>query len=209
MKRGGQTSDRLCACRRAPASIPSLATHGGCSDSSTKAAECSSWFTRRLARESIAPGGWPCGNDSAAPSTSSCKRRPRTTVSTFSHRAARVSARAGVRIPQATERGTRFDAGDADRAHVQRALALERVASLAILRFQGGAKCRHHPTHALRRSAGFRVPDQVACAGKPHRRARIPDHPWSTTASTILHEAMDIEGLKRVPRGLSESGAIR
>ena len=52
-------------------------------------------------------------------------------------------------------------------------------------------------------------PDQVACAENLTGPIRIPDHPLvNETISNCLHEAMDVDGLKRVLEGL-ESGTIR
>ena len=52
-------------------------------------------------------------------------------------------------------------------------------------------------------------PDQVACAENLVGEREIPDHPLvRQTIADCLDEAMDIDGLERLLRGL-ESGAIR
>jgi len=52
-------------------------------------------------------------------------------------------------------------------------------------------------------------PDQVACAENLTGPMRIPDHPLvNETIANCLHEAMDIDGLRRVIAGL-EQGTIR
>ncbi len=52
-------------------------------------------------------------------------------------------------------------------------------------------------------------PDQVACAENLTGEIRIPDHPLvDETIDNCLHEAMDLDGLKRILEGM-ESGAIR
>ena len=52
-------------------------------------------------------------------------------------------------------------------------------------------------------------PDQVACAENLTGPIRIPDHPLvNETIANCLDEAMDLEGLEDVLRGI-ESGAIR
>src|SRR4029450_9909495 len=45
---------------------------------STRAAGCSSWYTRPSAVASIAPSGWRCPSPSWSASTSSCRRGPPT-----------------------------------------------------------------------------------------------------------------------------------
>jgi ATP-dependent Lhr-like helicase len=82
--------------------------------------------------------------------------------------------------------------------------------SLAILRFAGGRKV---PPPIQRMRAEDLViavfPDQAACAENLEGEVRIPDHPLvSETIGNCLHEAMDVEGLKTILRGI-ESGAIR
>ena len=52
-------------------------------------------------------------------------------------------------------------------------------------------------------------PDQVACAENLTGPMRIPDHPLvNETIANCLHEAMDLDGLRRVLEGL-ETGTIR
>jgi ATP-dependent Lhr-like helicase len=82
--------------------------------------------------------------------------------------------------------------------------------ALAILRFRGGRKVappiqRMHAEDLL--ASVF--PDQVACAENLTGEIRIPDHPLvNETIDNCLHEAMDIDGLKRMLEGF-ESGSIR
>src|SRR5689334_2656155 len=82
--------------------------------------------------------------------------------------------------------------------------------SLAVLRFQGGSKVPP-PIQRMRSddllAAVF--PDQAACAENLTGEIRIPDHPLvNETISNCLHEAMDLNGLKRLLDGIAE-GAIR
>ena len=82
--------------------------------------------------------------------------------------------------------------------------------ALMILRFRGGAKVPP-PIQRMRAEdlLASVFPDQVACAENLTGSIRIPDHPLvNETISNCLHEAMDVEGLKRVLEGL-ESGKIR
>ena len=82
--------------------------------------------------------------------------------------------------------------------------------ALAILRFQGGRKVPP-PIQRMRSDdlLASVFPDQVACAENLTGEPRIPDHPLvNETIDNCLHEAMDIEGLKRILQGF-ESGAIR
>jgi ATP-dependent Lhr-like helicase len=82
--------------------------------------------------------------------------------------------------------------------------------ALTILRFRGGAKVPA-PIQRMRAEdlLASVFPDQVACAENLTGPIRIPDHPLvKETVANCLHEAMDVEGLKRVLRGL-ENGAIR
>ena len=60
------------------------------SASSTRAAACSSWCTRRSARASTGPGAWPCASVLRRASASSCRRRP--TRRPSSSRSARSTA---------------------------------------------------------------------------------------------------------------------
>ena len=82
--------------------------------------------------------------------------------------------------------------------------------ALAILRFRGGRKVP--PPIQRMRSEDLLAsvfPDQVACAENLTGEIRIPDHPLvNETIENCLHEAMDLDGLKRILEGL-ESGAIR
>ncbi len=82
--------------------------------------------------------------------------------------------------------------------------------ALAILRFRGGKKIPA-PIQRMRSDdlLASVFPDQVACAENLTGPIRIPDHPLvNETVANCLHEAMDIEGLEAVLRGI-ESGAIR
>jgi ATP-dependent Lhr-like helicase len=82
--------------------------------------------------------------------------------------------------------------------------------ALAVLRFRGGRKVPP-PIQRMRAddllAAVF--PDQVACAENLVGEIRIPDHPLvKETIGNCLHEAMDLDGLRRILEDL-ESGAIR
>jgi ATP-dependent Lhr-like helicase len=82
--------------------------------------------------------------------------------------------------------------------------------ALALPRFRGGKKV---PPQLARMAAedliGAVFPDQIACAENLPGEREIPDHPLVRQAiGDSLTEAMDIEGLERVLRGI-ESGAIR
>ena len=82
--------------------------------------------------------------------------------------------------------------------------------ALMILRFRGGARVPP-PIQRMRAEdlLASVFPDQVACAENLTGPIRIPDHPLvNETISNCLHEAMDVEGLKRVLEGL-ENGSIR
>jgi ATP-dependent Lhr-like helicase len=81
--------------------------------------------------------------------------------------------------------------------------------ALALLRFRGGAKV---PPQLQRMQAEDLVaavfPDQLACFENIVGDREIPDHPLvQQTIHDCLHEAMDIEGLERLLRGL-ESGEV-
>jgi ATP-dependent helicase Lhr and Lhr-like helicase len=81
--------------------------------------------------------------------------------------------------------------------------------SLALPRFLGGAKV---PPQLQRMKSEDLLatvfPDQVACLENIVGERQIPDHPLvAQTMHDCLHEAMDIEGLERLLRGL-ESGEI-
>ncbi len=82
--------------------------------------------------------------------------------------------------------------------------------ALAIPRFRGG---RRVPPPIQRMRAEDLLasvfPDQVACAENLTGEIRIPDHPLvEETIDNCLHEAMDLDGLRRVLEDM-ESGAIR
>jgi ATP-dependent Lhr-like helicase len=82
--------------------------------------------------------------------------------------------------------------------------------SLAQPRFRGGRKV---PPQLARMGAedllGAVFPDQIACAENLTGEREIPDHPLvRQTIADCLTEAMDIEGLERVLKGI-ESDAIR
>lgn len=82
--------------------------------------------------------------------------------------------------------------------------------ALAILRFRGGARVPP-PIQRMRAEdlLASVFPDQVACVENLTGPIRIPDHPLvNETISNCLHEAMDVEGLKRILEGL-ENGTIR
>jgi ATP-dependent Lhr-like helicase len=81
--------------------------------------------------------------------------------------------------------------------------------SLALPRFRGGKRV---PPQLARMAAedliGSVFPDQIACAENLPGEREIPDHPLVNQAiSDCLSEAMDIEGLQRLLKGI-ESGAI-
>ncbi len=82
--------------------------------------------------------------------------------------------------------------------------------ALALPRFRGGRKL---PAPLQRMAAEDLLtavfPDQVACAENLSGELEIPDHPLVRQAiRDCLEEAMDIEGLERLLRGL-EAGSIR
>jgi ATP-dependent helicase Lhr and Lhr-like helicase len=82
--------------------------------------------------------------------------------------------------------------------------------ALAILRFSGGKRVAA-PIQRMRAddllAAVF--PDQVACAENLTGPIRIPDHPLvNETIDNCLHEAMDVDGLREVLKGI-EAGRIR
>jgi ATP-dependent helicase Lhr and Lhr-like helicase len=82
--------------------------------------------------------------------------------------------------------------------------------ALTILRFRGGTKVPA-PIQRMRAEdlLASVFPDQVACAENLTGPIRIPDHPLvNETIANCLHEAMDLDGLKRVLTGL-EQGTIR
>ncbi len=81
--------------------------------------------------------------------------------------------------------------------------------SLALPRFRGGKKV---PPQLARMAAedliGSVFPDQIACAENLAGEREVPEHPLVDQAiSDCLHEAMDLDGLERLLRGL-ELGAI-
>ena len=82
--------------------------------------------------------------------------------------------------------------------------------SLAIPRFQGGKKLAPQLSRMRAEDLlGAVFPDQVACGENIVGDREIPDHPLvNQTISDCLHEAMDIDGLKRLLTGI-EFGAIR
>ena len=82
--------------------------------------------------------------------------------------------------------------------------------ALALPRFRGGKKV---PPQLARMGAedliGAVFPDQIACAENLAGEREIPDHPLVRQAiGDSLTEAMDIEGLERLLRGI-ESGAVQ
>ena len=82
--------------------------------------------------------------------------------------------------------------------------------ALAIPRFRGGRKVPP-PIQRIRSDdlLASVFPDQVACAENLTGEIRIPDHPLvNETIDNCLHEAMDIEGLKRILEDF-DSGRIR
>ena len=82
--------------------------------------------------------------------------------------------------------------------------------SLALPRFRGGRKV---PPQLARMGAEDLIatvfPDQIACAENLVGEREIPDHPLvNQTIADCLTDAMDVEGLEQLLRGL-ESGSIR
>jgi ATP-dependent Lhr-like helicase len=82
--------------------------------------------------------------------------------------------------------------------------------ALAVPRFIGGRKVPP-PIQRMRAddllAAVF--PDQVACAENLTGEIRIPDHPLvNETIANCLHEAMDLEGLKGILKGIVE-GSVK
>ncbi|WP_113888371.1 DEAD/DEAH box helicase [Roseiarcus fermentans] len=82
--------------------------------------------------------------------------------------------------------------------------------SLALPRFRAGKRV---PPQILRMQAEDLIaavfPDQIACAENLAGDREVPDHPLVNQAvADCLHEAMDIEGLERLLRGV-ETGEIR
>ncbi|HEX9301255.1 MAG TPA: ATP-dependent DNA helicase, partial [Casimicrobiaceae bacterium] len=82
--------------------------------------------------------------------------------------------------------------------------------SLALPRFRSGKKV---PPQLQRMAAEDLLaavfPDQIACAENLVGEREVPDHPLvNQTVRDCLHEAMDIEGLEKLLRGI-EAGAIR
>jgi ATP-dependent helicase Lhr and Lhr-like helicase len=82
--------------------------------------------------------------------------------------------------------------------------------SLAIRRSSGGKRT---PPQIQRMASEDLIavvfPDQIACAENLSGPREIPDHPLvQQTLADCLHEAMDVEGLKRMLRGL-EGGDIK
>ncbi len=82
--------------------------------------------------------------------------------------------------------------------------------SLAIPRFQGGKKLAPQLSRMRAEDLlGSVFPDQVACGENIVGDREIPDHPLvRQTIFDCLHDAMDIDGLKKLLGGI-ESGAIR
>ena len=83
------------------------------------------------------------------------------------------------------------------------------VVALALLRFSGGRKVA--PQLQRMRAEDLMAtifPDQLACGENIVGDREIPDHPLvRQTIDDCLHEAMDIDGLERLLRGI-EGGAI-
>jgi ATP-dependent Lhr-like helicase len=83
-------------------------------------------------------------------------------------------------------------------------------ASLALPRYRAGKKV---PPQFMRMQAEDLIaavfPDQIACAENLVGEREVPDHPLTNQAiDDCLHEAMDIEGLEKLLRGI-EAGDIR
>ncbi|MBV8210378.1 MAG: DEAD/DEAH box helicase, partial [Burkholderiaceae bacterium] len=81
--------------------------------------------------------------------------------------------------------------------------------ALALPRFQGGRKVAPQLQRMLAEDLLATIfPEQVACGENIVGDREVPDHPLvRQTIDDCLHEAMDIEGLERLLRGI-ESGTI-
>jgi len=82
--------------------------------------------------------------------------------------------------------------------------------ALALPRFQGGRKVAPQLQRMLAEDLLATIfPDQVACGENIVGDREVPDHPLvRQTIDDCLHEAMDIEGLEALLRGI-EGGAVR
>jgi ATP-dependent helicase Lhr and Lhr-like helicase len=82
--------------------------------------------------------------------------------------------------------------------------------ALAVPRFRSGKKVAPQLSRMAAEDLIAAVfPDQIACAENLVGEREIPDHPLvRQTVADCLHEAMDIEGLERVLKGI-EAGDIR
>ena len=82
--------------------------------------------------------------------------------------------------------------------------------ALAVPRFRSGKKVAPQLSRMAAEDLIAAVfPDQIACAENLVGEREIPDHPLvRQTIADCLHEAMDIEGLERVLKGI-EAGDIR
>ena len=166
---------------------------------------------RLLADASIRPGDWLCASASAAASISNCKLPPPTTDLNIALAEQHSFPLADVfqflhseTMPPILEQaalaspifGTRWR-WDATRA-------------LALLRFQGGKKVP--PQIQRMRSDDLLAsvfPDVAACQENIEGDIKIPDHPLvREVMKDVLTEALDIEGLAEVLRGI-EQGRIR
>ncbi len=82
--------------------------------------------------------------------------------------------------------------------------------ALALLRFRGGKKIPPQVQRILSDDLLASVfPDVAACGENIEGDIQIPDHPLvKEVMKDVLHEAMDLDGLREVLRGI-ESGSIR
>src|SRR5437868_15289650 len=82
--------------------------------------------------------------------------------------------------------------------------------SLALPRFRGGKKVAPQLSRMAAEDLLASIfPDQVACGENLVGDREIPDHPLvRQTIDDCLHEAMDVEGLENLLKGLEE-GKIR
>ena len=104
------------------------------------------------------------------------------------------------RYLHSSTRARRADPGDADRADVRRALALDRGHRRSRCRASAAARRSPAPLQRMRAEdlMASVFPDQIACAENLVGDREIPDHPLvRQTVHDCLHEAMDIDGLER------------
>ena len=213
-RRGRGAARRLSRRRARGARRAADAARRSCSSaSSTSRAACSSSSTRRSAAGSTAPGGSRCASASAASSTSSCRRRRPRTRSCCRCRPATASRSTAVaRYLHSNTRARRCWSRRCSTRRCSRArwrwIAGDRARAAALPRRQEGARRRCSgcaPRTCWRRCSPTRSPaPRTSSASARSRTIR-----WSTqTMHDCLHEAMDIDGLERLLRGI-EAGDDR